>query len=88
MNNIDQLVGTRAQVYHGKAYKTSYGKTKDQGGSALTKSDLKKNPKTGRIVSKEKSKLAKKEKRLKNAGYVTKKGKFGSEYNSKLDTRN
>lgn len=42
----DQTVGSRAQVYNGTAHHTSGG---------LTKKDLKKNPKTGEIVSKAKS---------------------------------
>ena len=63
----DMLVGTRAQVWHGTAYKTSGG---------LTKGDLLQN-KNGRIVSKAKHASAKREKRLIKAGYGTKKGKFG-----------
>ena len=47
------LVGTRAEVMHGTAFKTSYGKTKSQGGDALTKRDYMNN-KHGRIVSVEK----------------------------------
>jgi hypothetical protein len=61
------LIGTRAQVWHGTAYKTSGG---------LCKTDLFQN-KAGRIVSKAKYLTAKKEKRLIKAGYGTKKGKFG-----------
>ena len=72
------LVGTRAEVMHGTAYKTSYGKTKSEGGDALTKSNLKYN-KHGRIVSVEKSKKKDKLlKQLRDAGYTTKKGKFGA----------
>lgn len=63
----DMLIGTRAQVWHGTAYKTSGG---------LTKNDLIQN-KAGRIVSKAKYHSAKKEMRLVKAGYGTKKGKFG-----------
>ena len=63
----EMLVGSRAQVYHGTAYKTSGG---------LTKNDIIMN-KNGRIVSKAKHNTAKKEKRLVKAGYGTKKGKFG-----------
>ena len=59
--------GSRAEVFHGKAKKTSGG---------LTKKGLKKN-KWGRIVSVRLSKLAKKQKRLVKAGYSAKKGKFG-----------
>jgi hypothetical protein len=62
------LEGSRAQVWHGTAYKTSGG---------LTKSQLIMN-KHGRIVSSAKHRTAKKEKRLEKAGYFTKKGKFGS----------
>jgi len=60
-------IGTRAQVWHGTAKKTSGG---------LTKSDLLMN-KAGRIVSKDKHFTAKKEMRLLKHGYGTKKGKFG-----------
>jgi hypothetical protein len=63
----EMLIGTRAQVWHGTAYKTSGG---------LTKSDLMKN-KAGRIVSRSKHSTAKKEMRLLKHGYGTKKGKFG-----------
>ena len=63
----DNLIGTRAQVWHGTAYKTSGG---------LTHVDLIQN-KAGRIVSKTKHNTAKREKRLIKAGYLTKKGKFG-----------
>ena len=42
----DQAIGSRAQVYNGTAHHTTGG---------LTKKDLKKNPKTGEIVSKAKS---------------------------------
>ena len=65
-------VGSRAQVWNGTAYKTGYGK------KGLKRSDLVRN-KHGRIVSKAKS--AKKDKLLKqlrDAGYTTKKGKFGA----------
>ena len=44
------LVGTRAEVMHGSAFKTSYGKTKSERGDALTKKDLKYNN-HGRIIS-------------------------------------
>lgn len=62
-----KTVGTRAQVWHGTALKTSGG---------LTKKHLMMN-KHGRIVSRKKHNTAKKEKRLIKAGYITKKGKFG-----------
>ena len=72
------LVGTRAEVMHGTAFKTGYGKTKSEGGSSLTRVNLKYN-KQGRIVSKtkaaQKNKLLK---QLRDAGYTTKKGKFGA----------
>ena len=64
---FDLLEGTRAQVYHGTALKTTGG---------LKKKDLFMN-KHGRIVSAKKHKTAKAEKRLEKAGYFTKKGKFG-----------
>jgi len=63
----EQNIGTRAQVWHGTAKKTSGG---------LTKSHLMKN-KHGRIVSVKKHNTAKKEKRLVKAGFLTKKGHFG-----------
>ena len=63
----DLLIGTRAQVWHGTAYKTSGG---------LTHSHLMKN-KGGHIVSKSKHISAKKNNRLVKAGYLTKKGHFG-----------
>jgi uncharacterized protein with beta-barrel porin domain len=63
----ESLIGSRAQVWHGTAYKTSGG---------LTHSHLMKN-KSGRVVSKAKHISAKKDKRLVKAGYLTKKGHFG-----------
>lgn len=65
--SYEMLMGSRAQVWHGTAYKTSGG---------LTKNYLMQN-KAGRIVSKSKHNTAKKERRLVKAGYGTKKGKFG-----------
>ena len=65
--NFETLSGSRAEVWHGTAYKTSGG---------LTKSDLLQN-KNGRIVSRAKHSSAKRENRLVKAGYGTKKGKFG-----------
>ena len=65
--SYEMLMGSRAQVWHGTAYKTSGG---------LTKHHLMQN-KAGRIVSKDKHMTAKKERRLVKAGYGTKKGKFG-----------
>ena len=63
----NQLVGSRAQVWHRSAYKTSGG---------LTREELHMN-KNGRVVSKKKHQTAKAEKRLEKAGYFTRKGKFG-----------
>jgi len=60
-------VGSRAQVMHNTAHHTTGG---------LTKRDLKYN-KWGRIVSKKRSTLAKKTRRLEKAGYKATKGKFG-----------
>ena len=65
--NYELLEGSRAQVWHGTAYKTSGG---------LKKHELLMN-KSKRIVSKSKHASASKEKRLIKAGYGTKKGKFG-----------
>lgn len=62
-----RIIGTRAEVWHGTAKKTSGG---------LTKSDLMMN-KHGRIVSKAKYHTAKKEMRLVKHGYTAKKGQFG-----------
>ncbi len=67
-STFEHLVGTRAQVHHGTAYKTSGG---------LLKKDLVQN-KRGRIVSKKKFHTAKREKRLEKHGYFAKKGKFGA----------
>lgn len=61
------LIGSRAQIWHGTAYKTKGG---------LTKADLLMN-KRGHVVSKKLYNRAKREKRLEKAGYFTKKGKFG-----------
>lgn len=62
-----QTTGSRAQVWHGTAKKTSGG---------LTKSHLMKN-KHGRIVSRKKHASGKKTiKNLKKMGYVAKKGHF------------
>lgn len=64
-----KAVGSRAEVMHGTAKHTSGG---------LTKKDLKYNS-SGKIVSRKKSELGKRVglKRLRDAGYVTKKGQFG-----------
>ncbi len=61
-----KTIGTRAEVMHGTAKKTSGG---------LTKKDLKYN-KHGRIVSVKMSNRAKKEKRLEKAGFKPKRGSF------------
>jgi len=74
---FDQLIGSRAMVWHGTAYKTSSGAAKPKG-DALTKSHLKMN-KHGRIVSAAKSaKGPLMLKRLHNKGYFTRKGHFGA----------
>jgi hypothetical protein len=62
-----ETVGTRAQVWHKTAKKTSGG---------LIKNDLMKN-KHGRIVSRRKHKAGKKTiKNLKKLGFIAKKGEF------------
>jgi len=68
--SYEMLTGSRAQVYHGTAYKTS---------GDLTKSDLVQN-KHGRIVSASKYKLSKQKGKnnLFNKGYTARKGKFGA----------
>jgi hypothetical protein len=63
----ERTFGSRAEVFHGNAKKTTGG---------LTKKDLIKN-KHGEIVSRKKHLTAKKEKRLEKHGYFAKKGKFG-----------
>ena len=62
----DKLVGKRAEVGHGKAYKTAGGITLD--GLVYIK---------GRWKSKVKHETAKKELRLHKYGYYSEKGKFG-----------
>lgn len=74
---FQMLIGSRAQVWHGTAYKTEGGLTKDK---------LMKN-KRDHIVSKKKHLTAKKEKRLEKAGYFTKKGQFGYVKKSVKNTR-
>ena len=70
--------GARSQVMHGTAYKTVGG---------LTKSHLMYN-KYGRIVSRRKHATAKRENRLKKAGWVPiGKGKFGSVFVGDKKTR-
>ena len=68
MTKYKNIIGTRAQVMH---------ETAKQTGGGLRKKDLKYN-KRGKIVSKKASKAAKKSKNLIKAGYITKKGHFGT----------
>ena len=63
---FEELEGSRAKVWHGTAYKTSGGLTKDK---------LLMN-KHGRVVSRKKHATAKKDKRLEKAGYKPVKGRF------------
>ncbi len=63
-SKYELLEGSRAQVWHGTAYKTSGGLTRDK---------LHYN-KHGRIVSRKKHVSAKREKRLEKHGYFAKKG--------------
>lgn len=72
-----KLMGSRAQVMHGTAYKTTGG---------ITKEGLKMN-KSGRIVSVRASKQAAKHQTLKKKGYLTKKGVFGAYKNGKSIVR-
>ena len=65
---FERLVGSRAQVWHETAYKTTGG---------LTRMDLVMN-KHGRVVSVKKHNTAKRDKRLLKHGYTAKKGKFGA----------
>lgn len=66
-NKTIKTIGSRAEVWHGTAKKTSGG---------ITKAGLLQN-KHGRIVSRAQHNRAKRENRLVKAGYGTKKGKFG-----------
>ena len=67
-HSFEKLIGSRAQVMHGTAYKTTGGITKDK--LAVNKS--------GRIVSKSKSRLAKTQKHLQKSGWkLATKGHFG-----------
>ena len=74
--SYEMLVGSRAQVYHETAYKTSGG---------LKKTDLLQN-KYGRIVSSAKYNLSKTEGKnnLFNKGYSAKKGQFGYWHNGEF----
>lgn len=74
---FEKLIGSRAQVWHETAYKTSGG---------LTRFDLTMN-KHGRVVSMKKHRTAKKERRLEAHGYTAKKGKFGAVKMSSMGTR-
>ena len=71
------LEGSRAQVWHGTAYRTP---------GNLCKCELMMN-KNGRIVSMRKHKTAKKENRLVKAGFLTKKGQFGYVKSGKAATK-
>lgn len=63
----EHTFGSKAQVWHGTARKTSGG---------LTKKDLMKN-KHGRIISRRKHSIGKRSiKHLRKMGYIAKKGKF------------
>ena len=63
----ERTFGSRAEVFHGNAKKTTGG---------LTKKDLIKN-KHGEIVSRKMHLTAKREKRLEKHGYFAQMGKFG-----------
>ena len=75
-----QLIGTRAQVFHGIALKTAYGK------KGLRKNQLRKN-KNGKIVSIRASNKAKTagtlKKWMRSEGLVVKKGQFGLQQGKK-----
>lgn len=68
IEKFPKLLGSRSEVMHKNAYKTSGNKTY---------TDFKYN-KHGRIVSIAQSKLAKKNRHLAKAGYTFKKGVFGA----------
>ena len=74
-DKLKKTIGSRAEVFHGTAKKTSGG---------LMNKDLLKN-KQGYIVSRKKHLTAKKERRLEKHGYFAVKGKFG--YVKKGDKR-
>lgn len=63
-----KTIGSRAEVFHGTALKTSGG---------LTKKDLFKG-RDGRIKSRKASALAKRNNQLEKAGWGVKKGEFGA----------
>ena len=66
MDESIKTIGSRAEVYHGNAKKTSGG---------LRKENLKQNPQ-GKIVSVKASDRAKRENRLEKSGYKAVKGEF------------
>jgi hypothetical protein len=68
-HKYSMLIGSRAQVAHGTAYKTAGG---------LIKSGIIKSKSSGNYVSKKASHRAKREDRLGKAGWGTVKGKFGA----------
>ena len=76
-HSYEKLIGSRAQVWHGTAYKTK---------GDLVKSDLLMT-KRGKIVSKKKHFTAKKDKRLQKHGYFTQKDKFGFVKKSPLKSK-
>ena len=80
MTKLVKTKGTRAEVMHGTALKTGYGR------KGLRKHQLKYN-KNGRIVSRRLSKKAKRDNRLGRAGWKVKKGVFGSFHVSGKKTR-
>ena len=63
------LIGSKAQVFRGTAYKTAGG---------LTENGVIKSKSSGKYVSKKASKRAKSEDRLGKAGWTTVAGKFGA----------
>ena len=65
-------VGSRAEVMHGSAERTGYGK------KGLKRGDLMYSKSSGKIVSRRMSRRAKRDKRLIRAGWKTKKGVFGA----------
>ena len=66
-HTYEHLEGSRAQVFHGTAFRTC---------GWLTKKDIRMN-KFGRLVSKAKSIKAKKDNRLEKNGFFASKGSFG-----------
>jgi hypothetical protein len=68
-HKFSMLVGSKAQVFHGTAYKTAGG---------LTKAGIIRSKSSGKFVSKKASHRAKREDRLGKAGWGTIKGEFGA----------